>query len=81
MTATLQLPSATASTQGELSIAIPPTWEERKISLQNEISELEEFLYDDFGDTVAQLGIEKTRELETKLATLQDALSAMYAAD
>ena len=40
-------------------------------SLVNQIDSLEEFLYDDYGDTVDQLGQAKTDELEKELIELK----------
>lgn len=39
--------------------------------LQWQIDQLREFLFDDYGDTVAQLGIDRTRELEREYAALK----------
>lgn len=41
---------------------------------QQRIYDLEEFLYDDFGDTVEQLGMDRVRELEAELQALRNSL-------
>ena len=46
-------------------------------ALRNQIDSLGEFLYDDYGDTVEQLGMEKTRELELEYQELKDKLSTL----
>ena len=48
-------------------------------ALNNQINQLEEFLFDDYGDTVAQLGIEKVRELEAELKELKTKRAALVA--
>lgn len=40
-------------------------------NLVNEIHTLEELLYDDYGDTVEQLGQARTNELEARLIALK----------
>ena len=50
---------------------------EKYNKLSDEINELEEFLYDDYGDTVKQLGREKTAELEAKYNALRKQRSEM----
>lgn len=48
------------------------------LEIEIEISELGEFLYDDYGGTVEQLGAEKTRELEERYKFLQARLRESY---
>lgn len=44
--------------------------------LQLEINMLEEFLYDDYGSTVEQLGLVETQRLERKLTDLKSQLNS-----
>jgi CHAD domain-containing protein len=77
MTATLLTASDSA-----FAIDLPKeTLRIRALELDREISELSEFLYDDYGDSVDQLGIEKVRELERKLGDLEDQRSLIWEAD
>ena len=48
-----------------------------KNQLINRINSLSEFLYDDYGDTVEQLGLEKTMELEKEWEELKAKLWEM----
>lgn len=50
---------------------------ERYNALSARIDELTEFLYDDYGDTVDQLGTEKVAELEAEYRSLKEQRSAM----
>ena len=58
-----------------------PTETERRTAekvlnaLQNEADSLSEFIYDDYGDTVDQLGMEETAKLEQKLRQLRNEIS------
>lgn len=45
--------------------------EEELFGLETEINELSQFIYDDYGDTVDQLGISKTSELELHYSKLK----------
>lgn len=51
----------------------------RGLELDKKISDLEEFLFDDYGDSVEQLGIEKVRELESELRAMKDERSEIWA--
>jgi len=46
--------------------------ENQLFALETEAEQLSEFIYDDYGDTVYQLGIKKTNELELDLSGLKD---------
>jgi hypothetical protein len=46
-------------------------------NLVNKIDSLSEFLYDDYGDTVDQLGIERTNELELEYKSLKERLDIL----
>jgi len=43
--------------------------------LYREANSLEEFIYDDYGDTVDQLGMEETAKLEQRFKQLQDEIN------
>jgi predicted HAD superfamily Cof-like phosphohydrolase len=47
------------------------------LDLVDQIDSLSEFLYDDYGDTVDQLGIDKTNELESDLKDLKEQLRTL----
>ncbi len=47
------------------------------LDLLDQIDSLSEFLYDDYGNTVDQLGIDKTNELESELKDLRERLRTL----